>query len=80
MASNWDTFIFGRRPQPVSAPAEIFIPELPGNKKPLMEDSSEEIDLNYIIQERPKTKIIREFFRAHIENIKCDEEKMFEEL
>lgn len=39
--------------------------------------SSEEIDLAYIIAEKPKTKIVREFFRDQLADIAGADELLF---
>lgn len=42
------------------------------------EESSEEITLQYIIGEKPRTKVVREFFRANLNAIKSEEQELFE--
>lgn len=40
--------------------------------------SEEEITLEYIIAEKPKVKIVREFFRENLAAIKSEEAELFE--
>lgn len=40
-------------------------------------ESSEELTLEYIIENKPITKIVREFFRDNLAGILSEEEKMF---
>lgn len=45
---------------------------------PAIDDvEEEEIDLEYIIREKPKPKIVREFMQAQLDNIVGDEEELF---
>ena len=37
----------------------------------------EEIDLDYIIDEKPKPKVVREFMKAQLETIKSEEDLLF---
>jgi hypothetical protein len=41
------------------------------------DESSEEDQIEYIISEKPKTKIVREFFRNELASIMSEEEKLF---
>lgn len=42
-----------------------------------MSSSEEEITIDFIIENRPKTSIVREFFRYNMGSILSEEEKMF---
>lgn len=44
------------------------------------ETESEEIDLNYIIENVPKTSILRDFMRANICSIRSVEDEMFDPI
>ena len=55
------------RPEPLEIPKSVF------------DDSSEEeIDLKYIIEEKPKTSIVRDFLRVQLSIIKNKDEEMFD--
>jgi len=41
-------------------------------------DSSEEFDIAYIIDNKPKVKEVRKFFRNEMSFIRSEEEKMFD--
>ena len=41
------------------------------------EEEVEEINLEYIIEHKPKPKIVREFMKANLESIIGDEESVF---
>lgn len=36
------------------------------------------VDTDYIVEEKPSVKIVREFFRANLKSIKSEEEVMFD--
>lgn len=46
---------------------------------PVLEESSSEetIDLAYIVREKPKTKVVREFMRENLAAIQGDDEALF---
>lgn len=74
MSTRWDAFIYGKKETPMSQPAAIFIPT---DDVDNVASSSEEIDIAYIIKNKPKVKIVREFMRETLGDIKCEEELFF---
>lgn len=80
--SNFDRFIYGIPDGPIlptftpNAPPQLAAADMPVALDP--SDSSEEvIDLDYIIIERPPTKIVREFFQENLKGILSEEAKLF---
>ena len=70
-ASDFSAARFLRRDTP-----EIAAPPVKIN---LVEESSEEeIDIKMIITKKPKPKVVREFFRAALANIKSEDELLFD--
>lgn len=45
--------------------------------EPLEDSSGETIDLAFIIREKPKTKVVREFMRENLAAIQGDDEVLF---
>jgi len=41
-------------------------------------NETKKVDLKYIVEERPKPKIVREFMKKNLESIKSEEESLFE--
>ena len=46
----------------------------------LGEEEEEIVDLNYIITERPKAKIVREFMKYNLSLIKSEEDMLFDPI
>ena len=44
----------------------------------VIDKPKKEINLKYIVENTPATKVVREYFRRQIENIKSPEAEMFE--
>lgn len=78
--SDFDRFIFGIPSGPMIPTMNAETPiSLPMADIPMTDASSEEevIDLEYIIEECPSTKIVREFFRENLNGIMSEEAKLF---
>lgn len=56
-------------PGPASSPALV--------AQPQADTSEEEVTLKSIIADKPKTKIVRAFMRANLEDIQGEDETMF---
>lgn len=52
-------------------------PEVVRQNTPVVDEDSDEIDLEYIIRERPPVKEVRQFFREALGQIKSIEERLF---
>lgn len=69
LQSNMSTFGFGNIPH---QPKEETTP-MPVN----LEEADIVVDLNYIISEKPKAKIVRDFLRENLASIKSEEDLIF---
>jgi hypothetical protein len=53
--------------------------EPPKEKIPMtMEEADIIVDLNYIIENKPKAKVVREFLRENLASIKSEDDLLFE--
>ncbi len=43
-----------------------------------LEEMDEKVDLKYIIENKPKAKIVREYLRANLASIRSEEDMIFE--
>lgn len=48
--------------------------------KNIIDEAPTEITIKYIIENKPKTKYVREFLRINLASIKSEEELLFEEI
>lgn len=53
------------------------LPELQYKVQDDSDDSQDEITIKYIIDHKPRTKVVREFFRENLAAIKSEEDLLF---
>jgi len=76
MNPNFGFATLGLNPRP--QPPPIVVPQATTPMPATLEEANEVVDLKYIIENKPKAKIVREYLKAQLASIKSEEDMIFE--